>query len=140
MLVVGVIAGLCIVVGVVIGAQCFRDGDNLVRQAVGAAATRTGSRHMPPQDAVSTKLARKMAPAWQTTNPRRSGGSGDQSTGPIGTASPRATPGHVEAPSSQMRQKFEQLPNVRQAKESLVAAQKQAADVMEKAFFRLHNG
>lgn len=123
MIIVGAIAGFGIVVAVVIGWQLSRDHGSETREGVGQSAAEPATGPIGVQSSASNRISR--------TEVRTDTGTG--SIARVASAPTSPPSGQISTASDAALQKVEELPEVKQAHDALVAAHKRAADVMGKA-------
>jgi len=120
--VVGAMAGLCIVAAVVIGWQLSRHHGSETREGVSQSVTEPATGPIGVQSSASIRIPRSEV--------RTDIGTG--STARVANAPASPPSGQISTASDAALQKVEEPADVKQAREELVAAQKRAADVMEK--------
>jgi hypothetical protein len=123
-----VMAGLGIAAVIIIGWQLTRDDGSKKHEAVVASATQGDTRLTPSQPAISTRTS----PSTVRNN------TGARLTARTGKTPASPTPRQVSAAVNAAPDSVEELPEVKQAHDALVAAHKRAADVMEKAMKQLY--
>ena len=119
---IAAVTGLSLATAILIGWLLTRDDRRKEFEVIGGPANDTGRGNM----------------AMRTSTAARHAATGSKSR--VGTASGPATARQIEPASNGTLPKADEQPEVKEAREALVAAQKRAADAMEKAMNQNYGG